>query len=107
MKRLFLLLLFVCSPISLAVPVAQVEARQSSGCGADYYRNARGNCVHRPVRANRAPEGAMAGAATASTASAKVAEAHARTTAAWPSGCSATCFSAVSRRTFFYLGESI
>jgi hypothetical protein len=39
---------------------APAEARPYSTCGADSYVNARGNCVHRPVRASRAPAGASA-----------------------------------------------
>jgi hypothetical protein len=31
-----------------------------STCGADHYVNSRGNCVHRPVAADRAPRGASA-----------------------------------------------
>ena len=38
-----------------------VEARpEASTCGADSYINSRGNCVHRPMRADREPAGASA-----------------------------------------------
>jgi hypothetical protein len=39
---------------------AAAEARSSSVCGADSYINSRGNCIHRPVRADRPPAGASA-----------------------------------------------
>lgn len=39
---------------------AAAEARSPAVCGADSYINSRGNCVHRPVRADRAPAGATA-----------------------------------------------
>jgi hypothetical protein len=35
-------------------------ARTPKTCGTDSYVNARGNCVHRPVHAGRAPAGATA-----------------------------------------------
>jgi hypothetical protein len=37
------------------------EARpHAATCGEDSYINSRGNCVHRPMRADRAPSGATA-----------------------------------------------
>ena len=45
---------------SLIAPSSVAEARPYAVCGADYYLNSRGNCVHRPVQANRAPAGASA-----------------------------------------------
>jgi hypothetical protein len=44
--------------VSFVFPAAVAQAQ--SRCGAGYYRNARGNCVPRPVRANRPPAGASA-----------------------------------------------
>jgi hypothetical protein len=44
--------------ISFVAPPTAAAAFQ--GCGSDSYRNARGHCVSRPVRANRAPAGASA-----------------------------------------------
>ena len=53
--------------VALAAPFPSVvhepaaaEARAPSVCGADSYVNSRGHCVHRPVRANKAPPGASA-----------------------------------------------
>jgi hypothetical protein len=46
-------------PTLIHEPVS-AEARSSRVCGADSYINSRGNCVHRPVRADRAPAGASA-----------------------------------------------
>jgi len=43
---------------SFVFPAAMAEAQ--SGCGAGHYRNSRGNCISRPVRANRPPAGASA-----------------------------------------------
>jgi hypothetical protein len=55
---LVLALLALGAPIPSPTEAAQV---QSNGvCSADSYVNSRRNCVHRPVRANRAPEGATA-----------------------------------------------
>lgn len=42
------------------VPGAQALARAPRACGIDSYVNVRGNCVHRPVHANRVPAGASA-----------------------------------------------
>lgn len=42
------------------VPAATALARAPTTCGADHYVNARGNCVHRPMRAAGAPAGATA-----------------------------------------------
>lgn len=42
------------------VPAAAAIARVPTTCGVDSYVSARGNCVHRPVRATRAPAGATA-----------------------------------------------
>ena len=45
---------------SLAVHGTPAEARGARTCEADYYVNSRGNCVHRPVQADRPPAGASA-----------------------------------------------
>jgi len=42
------------------VPASSAAARSPQVCGIDTYVNSRGHCVHRPVRANRAPAGATA-----------------------------------------------
>ncbi len=47
------------TPPLRATPVA-AETRLHGGCGADYYINSRGNCVRRPVRADRPPTRATA-----------------------------------------------
>ncbi len=44
--------------VSFSFPTTAAEAFRS--CGSGYYRNSRGNCVRRPVRANRPPAGATA-----------------------------------------------
>jgi hypothetical protein len=61
MRKLILLV----AAFTLSVPVGSFVfpaaiAQAQSTCGADYYRNSRGNCVPRPVRANRPPAGATA-----------------------------------------------
>jgi hypothetical protein len=49
------------APIPSFVGPAPAEARPySATCGAESYVNVRGRCVHRPMRANRAPAGATA-----------------------------------------------
>lgn len=45
---------------SLIHAPSAAEARSYAVCGSDSYINSRGHCVHRPVRANRAPAGATA-----------------------------------------------
>lgn len=40
--------------------VKSSSSGESSACGADYYRNSDGNCVHDPVQAPSAPSGATA-----------------------------------------------
>ena len=46
-------------PAATAVfPTSAAEAFRT--CGSGYYVNSRGNCVQRPVRANRPPAGATA-----------------------------------------------
>ena len=45
-------------PLALSFPPAVAEAQRS--CGAGYYRNARGNCIRRPVRSQLPPAGATA-----------------------------------------------
>lgn len=58
MKKSIMLALALCSAVptlSLVYPTTAAEARQ--GCGNGYYRNSRGRCVQRPVRANRPPAG--------------------------------------------------
>jgi hypothetical protein len=52
--------LALSAPIPTFVAPAPAEARSTATCGVDSYINARGNCVHRPVHANRAPAGATA-----------------------------------------------
>ena len=46
-------------PSVLREPAA-AEARAPSSCGTDYYVNSRGNCVHRPMHAKKAPTAATA-----------------------------------------------
>lgn len=52
-------LLALSAPISRPAEAASEQA-QSTVCSADSYLNSRGNCVHRPVRADRAPADATA-----------------------------------------------
>jgi len=48
-------------PSSPALPGSAAVARAlQQTCGADTYVNSRGNCVHRPVHADRAPVGSTA-----------------------------------------------
>jgi hypothetical protein len=47
------------SPIFLGPTPAQARAFAST-CGPDSYVNSRGHCVHRPMKADRAPAGATA-----------------------------------------------
>jgi hypothetical protein len=54
-------LLALAAPIHLSGLGTSAEARSTKAtCGADSYINTRGRCVHRPVRADRAPAGATA-----------------------------------------------
>jgi hypothetical protein len=56
-----LALLALGTPSTLHWPIGSpAEARGPSTCGSDSYINVRGRCVHRPVRAARAPAGASA-----------------------------------------------
>lgn len=58
MKKTIMLALALWSAVpalSFVYPTTAAEARQ--GCGRDYYRNARGRCVHRPVQTSTAPAG--------------------------------------------------
>jgi Protein of unknown function (DUF3761) len=56
---LIALALAMTAPVTTFVfPTAAAEAR--GGCGRAYYRNSRGRCVHRPVRAWWPPIGASA-----------------------------------------------
>jgi hypothetical protein len=52
--------LALSTPIPSLVVASPAEARSTSTCGTDSYINALGHCVHRPVRADRAPAGATA-----------------------------------------------
>jgi resuscitation-promoting factor RpfB len=54
--------LALAAPIpSFGVGTTPADARSpATTCGAGSYINSRGNCVHRPMRANRAPAGATA-----------------------------------------------
>jgi len=61
MKRALVLalILAVSAPVpSFVFPSTAAEA--FAGCSRGYYRNSRGRCVRRPVRANRPPAGASA-----------------------------------------------
>ena len=60
--RLILLgALGLSAPITLHyLPESAAFARAPKTCGADTYVNVRGNCVHRPVEADRPPAGASA-----------------------------------------------
>jgi len=40
--------------------LGQASVAHARACGHDAYTNTRGNCVHRPIRSNRAPSGASA-----------------------------------------------
>ena len=62
MKRLLAIALALAGPVAATLPLESpsVEARSTQGCGRSYYRNSRGNCVHRPVRGARRPAGASA-----------------------------------------------
>lgn len=47
--------------IALAIGfMALAPTSQAFACPAGYYQNSKGRCVHRPVKANRAPVGATA-----------------------------------------------
>lgn len=52
--------LALSAPWSSHVLPGAAHARPARTCTVDSYVNARGNCVHRPVRAIRAPVGATA-----------------------------------------------
>jgi hypothetical protein len=53
--------LALSAPIPSFVRPTPAEARASpKTCGLDSYVNSRGNCVHRPTKADRAPAGATA-----------------------------------------------
>ncbi|MFL6735616.1 MAG: DUF3761 domain-containing protein [Sphingomonas sp.] len=45
---------------SHSISGAASAARLPGTCGIDFYLNAHGNCVHRPVHESRAPRGATA-----------------------------------------------
>lgn len=56
-----LLFLAFSTPLpSIGLGPAPAEARARTACGADFYINSRGHCVHRPMRAPSAPAGASA-----------------------------------------------
>ena len=57
---LALALLALGAPISRPTEAASEQAQSDGVCSADSYVNSRGKCVHRPVRADRAPAGATA-----------------------------------------------
>jgi hypothetical protein len=54
--------LALSAPVSSFVGPAPAEARptQPRTCGQDSYVNSQGHCVHRPMKADRAPAGATA-----------------------------------------------
>jgi hypothetical protein len=56
---LTLVLLLTAPASTLFVLASPAEARNTCG-SSDYYRNARGNCVHRPVHSSVVPAGASA-----------------------------------------------
>lgn len=65
MMRIARLLLFgalaLSAPLSShLLPDSAAYARAPKSCGSDTYVNIRGNCVHRPVKADRPPVGASA-----------------------------------------------
>jgi hypothetical protein len=58
-------LMLLAAAFALSLPAASfvfpsAAAFAQSSCGAGYYRNSGGNCVPRPVRADRPPAGASA-----------------------------------------------
>lgn len=57
-----LVILALSAPWSFpeVIPGSLAAARAPQTCGANSYVNVRGNCVHRPVHADRAPIGATA-----------------------------------------------
>jgi hypothetical protein len=56
-----LALLAFSTPVpSLVAPTAAEARSPARTCGADSYVNSRGHCVHRPMKADRAPAGATA-----------------------------------------------
>lgn len=62
MRKILMAVLALAAAVpvtSFVFPTTTAQA-QARGCGAGYYRNARGNCVRRPVNAPRPPEGATA-----------------------------------------------
>lgn len=65
MMRIARLLLFGALALSASVSSHNFSdsaafARAPKSCGSDTYVNVRGNCVHRPVKADRPPAGASA-----------------------------------------------
>lgn len=56
----FAFLALAAPPVGHFVPGAAAIARAPKSCGPDYYLNVRGNCVHRPMKADRPPAGATA-----------------------------------------------
>jgi hypothetical protein len=53
-------LLALAAPWAAQIPPGAAMARAPRTCGSDSYVNVRGNCVHRPVHAERTPAGATA-----------------------------------------------
>jgi hypothetical protein len=57
--------LLIAAALALSAPLPTLVlstdvAQAQSSCGKSHYRNSRGRCVHRPVRAPRRPVGATA-----------------------------------------------
>jgi hypothetical protein len=52
--------LALSAPVPSLLGPAPAEARAPATCGADSYVISRGHCVHRPMKASKAPPGATA-----------------------------------------------
>jgi hypothetical protein len=60
MKKLLAIAIALSAPTILVIVPGDLVARTNHGCGTQYYRNAHGRCVHRPMRVSRPPAGASA-----------------------------------------------